>query len=638
MTEEKEKDFLEGTMGPVEIATRARVAARHLASLASETKREILRKVADGIDAARDVVLEANRADVLEARTTFEEIPLAASALERLKLDETKVRGMADGVRAVAELPDPSGRALSRTLLDDGLVLEKVTCPLGVLLVIFESRPDAVAQIGSLALKSGNAAILKGGRESARSTAALLAVFVEAFAAFPEIPEGTLSSVAGRAEVDALLALDGEIDLVIPRGGYDLVRHVQASTRIPVLGHAEGVCHVYVDREADEAMAIRIVLDSKLQYPAACNAAETLLVHRDAAARFLAPLLGRLLEAGVEIRACAKTRALAPSLDLAPAAEEDWRTEYGGPTLSVKIVESLDEAVEHVNRHGSHHTEAIVTADKAAAEAFLARVDAAGVFHNASTRFADGFRYGFGAEVGISTSRIHARGPVGLDRKPDRFAQDRELRRVLHDAQLPEERRGVEHGERLGAARREHLPGRDELLAELPVVRVEVVERLRSLEKRPGFLLEVRDRMGGVGSEFLRAFDAGAATRPLLLGPDPGLDEQRVALSLRRAGPENRNRVRLGKARDIPEIRVRPVRVEVIPGRIRRGAQDHDRIRGELRGERRAMGGEPVRTRRRGPGRGERRRAGGENGEELRNAHETSEAAKSSGRGRAPLW
>ena len=413
MTEEG--DFLERNMGPVEIAKRARLAARRLASVSSETKDLVLRKVADGIDAARDAILEANRADVLEARTTFEEISLSGSLLDRLVLDDVKLRAMAEGVRAVAALPDPSGVVLSRTLLDDGLVLEKVTCPIGVLAVIFESRPDAVTQIGSLALKSGNAAILKGGRESARSTAALLDVFAKALASFPEIPEGVLSSVADRAEVDALLALDEHIDLVIPRGGYDLVRHVKAHTRIPVLGHAEGVCHVYVDRAADEAMAIAIILDSKLQYPAACNAAETLLVHRDAAARFLVPLLSRLIDAGIELRACEATRSLAPSVPLSAATEDDWRAEYGGPMLAVRIVDSLDEAVDHVNRYGSHHTEAIVTADAAAAEAFLGRVDAAGVFHNASTRFADGFRYGFGAEVGISTSRIHARGPVGLD-------------------------------------------------------------------------------------------------------------------------------------------------------------------------------------------------------------------------------
>jgi glutamate-5-semialdehyde dehydrogenase len=413
MTEEG--DFLEGNMGPVEIAKRARRAARKLAVVPARTKECFLRKVADGLERDRDAILSANAADLDAARTAFEEGSLSRSVLDRLNVDDVKLRAMADGVRAVAALPDPAGVVLSRTLLDDGLVLEKVTCPLGVLLVIFESRPDAVTQIGSLALKSGNAAILKGGRESARSTAALLDVFAKALASFPEIPEGALSSVAGRAEVDALLALDEHIDLVIPRGGYDLVRHVKATTRIPVLGHAEGVCHVYVDRAADEAMATAIVLDSKLQYPAACNTMETLLLHCDAAKRFLVPLLDRLLQAGVEIRACGRTRALAPSLDLAPAAEEDWRTEYGGPILSVKLVESLDEAVEHVNRYGSHHTEAIVTADKAAADAFLSRVDAAGVFHNASTRFADGFRYGFGAEVGISTSRIHARGPVGLD-------------------------------------------------------------------------------------------------------------------------------------------------------------------------------------------------------------------------------
>jgi len=413
MTEEG--DFLEGVEGPVGIALRARRAARRLASLSSETKDLLLRKVADGIDESHAAILEANRVDVNDARTTFKEISSSRALLDRLVLDDAKLNAMAEGVRAVTSLPDPSGAVLSRTLLDDGLVLEKVTCPLGVLLVIFESRPDAVTQIGSLALKSGNAAILKGGRESARSTAALLDVFAKALASFPEIPAAALSSVAGRAEVDALLALDEHIDLVIPRGGYDLVRHVQAATRIPVLGHAEGVCHVYVDRAADEAMAMAIVVDSKLQYPAACNAAETLLVHCEAARRFLDPLLRRLIDAGVELRACEATRSVAPSLPLSAAAEDDWRTEYGGPILSVKLVGSLGEAVEHVNRYGSHHTETIVTDDKLAAEAFLSRVDAAGVFHNASTRFADGFRYGFGAEVGISTSRIHARGPVGLD-------------------------------------------------------------------------------------------------------------------------------------------------------------------------------------------------------------------------------
>ncbi|MGA7992397.1 MAG: glutamate-5-semialdehyde dehydrogenase [Thermoanaerobaculia bacterium] len=419
----------EGSEAARRIATAARVAARRLAVLPSEKKNQILVKVAAGIDAARDAILEANREDVRLAHATFEEISRSSSSssaesssssssrslLDRLVLDEAKVDAMAAGVRAVAALPDPAGRVLSRTLLDDGLVLEKVACPLGVLLVVFESRPDAVPQIGSLALKSGNAAILKGGRESARTTAAIIQVFAKVLAEHTEIPDGALQSVGSRADVDALLALDEHIDLVIPRGGYDLVKHVKSRTRIPVLGHAEGVCHVYVDRAADEAMATAIVLDSKLQYPAACNAAETLLVHRAAAERFLSRLLGRLVGAGVELRACEGTRALASSLGLSAATEDDWRAEYGAPVLAVRVVYSLDEAVDHVNRYGSHHTEAIVTGDPAAAEAFLARVDAAGVFHNASTRFADGFRYGFGAEVGISTSRLHARGPVGLE-------------------------------------------------------------------------------------------------------------------------------------------------------------------------------------------------------------------------------
>jgi glutamate-5-semialdehyde dehydrogenase len=427
----EERIFLEGEEGPPAIAKRARIAARSLSGFPSEKKNSVLLAVADGIEAARDSILEANRADVLRLRTTSEEIPSSLrpsssssssaeissssrSLLDRLVLDEEKVRGMAAGVRAVAALPDPVSRVLTRTLLDDGLVLERVTVPIGVLLFVFESRPDAVPQIASLALKSGNAAILKGGRESARSTSAILDVFARVCAAHA-VPEGALQSVGGRADVDALLALDDDIDLVIPRGGYDLVKHIKANTRIAVLGHSEGICHVYVDRFADEAMATAIALDAKLQYPAACNAAETLLVHREAAVRFLVPLLSRIAKAGTELRACEKTRALAASIPLSPATEEDWRTEYGGPVLAVKIVESLDEAVEHVNRYGSHHTEAIVTDDARTAESFLARVDAAGVFHNASTRFADGFRYGFGAEVGVSTSRLHSRGPVGLD-------------------------------------------------------------------------------------------------------------------------------------------------------------------------------------------------------------------------------
>lgn len=393
----------------------AKAAARKLAVVPAETKDRALLAAAGRIAAASAAILAANAADVADARHFVEKGEMEHSLLDRLALDEAKVAAMADSVRAVAALPDPSGRLLSRTLLDDGLVLEKVTCPLGVLAVIFESRPDAVPQIAALALKSGNAALLKGGRESARSAAAVLEAFREALDGFPEIPAGALQLLSSREEADALLSLEKDVDLVIPRGGGDLVRYVQSRTRIPVLGHAEGVCHVFVDRAADKKKAVAIVVDAKTTYPAACNAVETVLLDREIADALLPPLVARLREKGVEIRACAATRALAPELGLAAAADSDFGREFGALVLAMKTVDGLGEAIDHVNRFGSKHTDAIVTEDRAAAERFLSEVDAAGVYVNASTRFADGFRYGFGAEVGVSTSKLHARGPVGLE-------------------------------------------------------------------------------------------------------------------------------------------------------------------------------------------------------------------------------
>ena len=397
------------------MAGAARAAARRLATVPTETKDRALLAIAARIEAAAPAILAANAADVDEARSLVASGAMARPLLDRLSLDDAKVKGMAEGVRAVAALPDPSGRLLSRTLLDEGLVLEKVSCPLGVLAVVFESRPDAVPQIGSLALKSGNAALLKGGRESARSSAAILDAFRAALEEVPEIPGDALQLLSGREEVDELLSLSDDVDLVIPRGGNDLVRYVTGRTRIPVLGHAEGVCHVYVDRAADPEKAVALVVDAKTTYPAACNAVETVLLHRVIAAGILPGLTAALRAKGVEIRACPATRALAPGLDLAAASDGDFGREFGALVLAVRTVDGLDEAIDHVNRHGSKHTDAIVTEDRAAADRFLAEVDAAGVFVNASTRFADGFRYGFGAEVGVSTSKLHARGPVGLE-------------------------------------------------------------------------------------------------------------------------------------------------------------------------------------------------------------------------------
>lgn len=395
-------------------AESAKAASRRLATLMPRSKNAALDEIAARLEADTAAILEANAADVADAKALAARGEMSEALLSRLRLDTAKLAGMIDGVRAVARLEDPAGRVLSRTLLDDGLVLEKVSCPLGVLAIVFEARPDAVTQISALALKSGNAVLLKGGREAARSTAALVAA-IRAGLEGAGLPQDAVQSLPDRESVDALLALDDLVDLVIPRGSNALVKSIRERTRIPVLGHAEGVCHVYVDAAADPAMALSIVLDSKLTYPAACNAVETVLVHRAAVADVMLPLLGTLLEKGVEVRGCEETCAAAHGLAVAPATEEDWRTEYGAPVVSVKVVESFDEAIAWVNRYGSSHTEAIVTDDRLAAERFLAEVDAAGVFHNASTRFADGHRYGLGAEVGIATGKLHARGPVGLE-------------------------------------------------------------------------------------------------------------------------------------------------------------------------------------------------------------------------------
>jgi glutamate-5-semialdehyde dehydrogenase len=340
---------------------------------------------------------------------------MSSAMLARLKVSERGIAQMAAQVREVARLADPLGRRLSGTELDDGLVLYKESCPFGVVGVVFESRPDVVPQIASLALKSGNAVILKGGSEAAQTNEALVAIWRECLSRFPGVPADSINLLQTRADVMDLLTQDRDVDLIIPRGSYELVNFIMEHSRIPVLGHGEGICHVYVDRAADMKKAIDITYDAKVQYPAVCNAAETMLVHEAIAREFLPKIVAKLKQAGVEIRADAKTLALLPGEGLVPATEKDWSTEYSDLILSVKIVASLDEAIDHINRYGSRHTDAIVTEDAEAARRFMNEVDSAGVYQNASTRFADGFRYGFGAELGISTSKLHARGPMGLE-------------------------------------------------------------------------------------------------------------------------------------------------------------------------------------------------------------------------------
>lgn len=382
------------------LALAAREASRRLASTTDEQRNQALLVAAEHLEARETRTLEANRRDCAAAQD------LAPAALQRLKVDAAKLRDMARGLRAVAALPDPLGRVKLRRLLDEGLELTQVTCPLGVLAVIFESRPDALVQIGALAIKSGNAALLKGGREAEATNRELAACLCEGLHE-AGLPESCLQLLQGREDVDALLSLDGLVDLVIPRGSSALVRSIQSRTKIPVLGHAEGICHIYVDAAADPDMAVRLVRDAKLQYPAACNAVETVLVHAQSMAT-LALIVDDLRRQGAELRGCPRACVHFPAL--VPVV--DWDTEYGDRILAIRIVDSVDEAIDHIHAHGSGHTEAILTQDATAAARFLAEVDAAGVYHNASTRFADGYRYGFGAEVGISTGRIHARGPA----------------------------------------------------------------------------------------------------------------------------------------------------------------------------------------------------------------------------------
>lgn len=396
-----------------EIGRRTRAAALELAGLTREARNEAIEAIAAALEESASEILAANLADREAAQTDG----ISPSLYARLKLDETKLRGEIAGVRDVGRLPDPVGARQINRRLDEGLVLERVSVPVGVLGVIFEARPDAVIQISSLAVKSGNAAILKGGREAVRSCQAIVAAVRRGLERTRVSPEA-IQLLTTREETVGLLKLDRYVDLIIPRGSNSFVRFVQDNTHIPVLGHAEGICHLYIDAAADIAKAVPIAVDSKAQYPAACNASETMLVHRDVAADFLPAASAALQAAGVTLRADEPSREIltAGAIDgVEPATEDDWRTEYGALVLAVKVVDSLDEAIAHVNTYGSRHTDSIVTEDRGAAETFLAQVDSAGVFHNCSTRFSDGFRYGFGAEVGISTQKLPPRGPVGLE-------------------------------------------------------------------------------------------------------------------------------------------------------------------------------------------------------------------------------
>jgi len=389
------------------LASEAKQASISLAAVDTQIKNNALKAIAQALTANTASIVAANKEDLERS----EKENLGTPLLKRLKYDAAKIKETVDGINSLIMLAEPVGETLTATELDKDLELFKVSCPIGVIGVIFESRPDALVQISSLCLKSSNAVILKGGSEAV-CTNKILADIIAKATESAGIPKGWIQLIETRNDVNEMLKCDKFIDLIIPRGSNEFVQYIMNNSNIPVLGHADGICHVYVDKDADLDMAVNVVTDSKCQYVAVCNAAETLLVHESIAKEFLPKVKASLDKYNVELFGCEKTLAI---IDVKLASEEDWKLEYLDYKLSIKIVPSLDEAIAHINKYSSKHTESIVTSDKLAVAKFMSLIDSGNVFWNASTRFCDGFRYGLGAEVGISTNKIHARGPVGLE-------------------------------------------------------------------------------------------------------------------------------------------------------------------------------------------------------------------------------
>ena len=397
-------------------ATDARIASLQLAQLPSQTKNNALKAASVLILEHKEELLSANKKDIAKAAALLEKGALTKPLFDRLKLDDSKIIEISKMVASVADLDDPVGRTPYSTKMDNGLDLYKVTVPFGVIVSIFEARPDALPQIASLCIKSGNSVILKGGSEAKESNRAMLKSLNEAFVA-EGLPEGCIQLIEEREAVSTLLKMDGMVDLIIPRGSNEFVKFIQENTQIPVLGHSAGICHIFVDSMADPSMAVSICNDARVQYPAACNSMKVLLVDSKAAEKLLPPIAKKLTENGVIIKGCARAlRMLEPrGIKAIPADEKDWSTEYLDLTLPVKVVDGVGEAIAHINRYGSKHTDSIITEDDTTAKTFMRMVDSSTVIRNASTRFSDGYRYGLGAEVGISTNKVHARGPVGLE-------------------------------------------------------------------------------------------------------------------------------------------------------------------------------------------------------------------------------
>ena len=381
----------------IQIAKNAKEASLKIAGADVEIKNNALNNIADAIQTHKKEIFSANKQDLENAQSLVNEGKLSKSTFNRLKLDENKMRDMIQGVRDISLLDNPVGKILLKRELDKDLILEKVSCPIGVLGIIFEARPDVISQISSLAIKSSNAVILKGGKESINTNKKIMEIMNNALAQVSGFPDNVIQQVFTHEDISQMLKCDEYINLIIPRGGNKLVQYIKENTKIPVLGHASGICHIFVDENANIDDAIRVVVDAKTQYPSACNAVETLLIHKDFGKKD-------------ELLAALQLEEI--KLEMNP---ESWDIEYGDKILSVKFVDNIEQAIAHINKYGSGHTDSIITNNLNNAEKFMNEVDSAGVYHNASTRFADGFRYGFGAEVGISTNKTHARGPVGLE-------------------------------------------------------------------------------------------------------------------------------------------------------------------------------------------------------------------------------
>lgn len=390
-----------------EAAQKAKQASYRLASLSLKDRNEALMRIAEALDMRSQAIIDANVRDMDAARQNG----LSPTLIKRLRYDRAKLEESMESIRSLRSQEDVVGTLLSRIELDDDLLLDKISCPIGVIGVVFEARPEALVQISCLCLRSGNAVLLKGGTEARETNQALAEAIDDALSADERLQDA-VQLLSTREQFRGLLEHDDLIDLIIPRGSNELVRSIKESTKIPVLGHAAGICHTYVDKAADIDMAIKVCHDAKVQYPAVCNAMETLLVHEEVARTFLPRMAQDLMQAGVEIRGDRSVREI---IEAKEAEEKDWDTEYNDLTISIKIVGGLEEAIAHVNRHSSHHTDAIITRDEGTAQRFMDLVDSSSVMWNASTRFSDGYRYGLGAEVGISTNKTHARGPVGLE-------------------------------------------------------------------------------------------------------------------------------------------------------------------------------------------------------------------------------